>query len=150
MTQKTDLKSREFRRGLIVGLASVLVLAGVFVAGYFTGQWRLKKSQFCFPPKDLPRPLRRVMEENLGPDFLRRWQGRALIGKVDRIGLTELILITKDGRRRLELTPKTRFLKGRRPASRAEVDPGKTVAVLLDQTKKVVRAVIILHPHLSL
>jgi len=140
-----NLKSRDFRRGLLAGLTGVLVLAGVFTAGYFTGQWRLKKSQFCFPPKELPRPLRRIMEENLGPDFLRLWRGRALIGKVKRISLKELVLITKEGERRFQLTSRTRYLRGRRPTSRAEVDPGETVAVLLDQERKTARAVIIIH-----
>ena len=139
-----NLKSRDFRQGLLVGLTGVLVLVGVFIAGYFTGQWRLKKSQFCFPPKDLPRPLRRVMEENLGPDFLRRWQGRAVLGRVKRIGLTELVLTTKDGERDFRLTFKTRYLKGRSPARKAEVTEGQLVAGLLDREKQTARAVILL------
>ncbi len=143
-TKKVVIRGREFRWGLVAGLVAVLVLAGLFGAGYALGQWRLKKSQFCFPPQQLPRPLRRILEEGLGPEFWRRWQGRALIGRVERLSLTQLVIVTKAGQRRLELTPQTRYLQGRRPVKRVEINPGELVAVLLDSTKKIARAVIVL------
>lgn len=136
-------QQQQFLRGLLTGLLGLTVLAVVFIAGYFIGQWRLKKSQFCFPPSQLPRPLRRVMEETLGPNFLPRWQDRVVIGEVEGISQTKLVLATKDGQREIELTPQTRYFNGRRPARRVEIDPGETVSVLLDQTKRTAQAVII-------
>jgi len=140
---KKSSQRQQFLRGLLIGLLGLTVLVVVFIAGYFIGQWRLKKTQFCFPPSQLPRPLRRVMEATLGPDFLPRWQGRAVIGEVESISQTKLVLATKDGQREIELTPQTRYFHGRRPARRVEIDPGETVAVLLDQSKRTAQAVMI-------
>ena len=144
MGRKTKSSRQDFWRGTLVGLASVLLLASIFGAGYFTGQWRLKKTQFCFSPQKLPRPLRRIMEENLGTDFLRHWQGRVVLGTIKEIRLSRLVLQTRAGERRFQLTQKTRYFRGRRPISRAEITSGSRVALLLDQEKKSVRAVILL------
>jgi len=126
---------------LILTLSAALAVVGIFFSGYFLGQLRLKKTRFCFSPKRLPLPLRRVVQESLGKDFLRYWQGRVLVGKVGELGLRRLVLVTSAGERNLKLTPQTRYFRGRRPIRKVEVREGQRAAVLLDKEKK--RALII-------
>jgi len=121
---------------LILILSTALAVVGIFFSGYFLGQSRLKKTQFCFLPERLPLPLRRVMRESLGKDFLRYWQGRILVGKAKEINLGRLILITSAGKRNLKLTPQTRYFRGRRPIGKVEIREGQRAAVLLDKEKK--------------
>ena len=125
-----------FGQKLFFALVGLLVAAGIFFSGYFFGQLKLKKTQFCFLPERLPLPLRRVFQESLGKDFLRYWQGRILVGKVKEINLGKLILITSAGERSLKLTPQTRYFRGRRPIRKVEIQERQRVVVLLDKEKK--------------
>ncbi|MFH1561720.1 MAG: hypothetical protein ABID04_04070 [Patescibacteria group bacterium] len=142
--KKLSLGGKDFLLGLGLGLGLVFLVGVIFFSGYWSGRWRLRQNQFCFPPKELSHPMRRVMEENLGSDFLTRWQGRALLGQVTDISLTKLVLSTAESDREFDLDADTRYLKGRTPINRVEIAKGQSVAVLLDGRKQLVRAVIVL------